>query len=1114
MAARLTSDFYSQDGDKYTVIIDDADWGGGTTDFNATELVLNYSGQSKEKFNPIIASDLNLSILIENSTLVTFQDDLIAAEESRFTVKVNKNDSIYWAGIIKTDSVYIEDRPQKYNLKIAAVDGIGRLKDLDYNNNGSEYTGKETFIDHIFNILDKIGLDGFWGASDTYFQHLTDWFETTQTNQAVTCPLDSARFDHKALIFVDKSGEKTYSSCYDVLRQICEAWGARFMLSDGAYRMNQINYYADTGTVIIRKYTKSKGYSTTGNLALSTWDKEVGESTEFAAGTKDLFKVTSGGFSFYPPLQKSEVWYKHFSTVNLIRYEDITNNVTVEDVDSNTSSARIAFQGKLIHSTDFTPTFYPHFLVFHLKIKIGSYYAYRDATVVNGNIVNDPNVLWTTGAASRYVFIVPSYMENEDLIYNIGFVTAPIAEDGDMDVQLSFVRATNDDFTTISQANYTLTWSINDPYLEVLQEGTIEDQSNVTKFHSINDTGGNTAVVKKETIFGDGPTGNAFGHIQVTTDDVNWGVADGWRKADTGSYVDFSQLLANELLYAQQTPVKKMESCQFRGSFEAHHKLIRSSENFLLIGGRHNLAEDVWDGEWFYLSVASSGITQHTPEPFYSIRHGVLSAPIPGFAAPSGGTPGLAYYEAEKQGDIYTTISNGTDIPITTTDTGIVDGDPVVSLDIPTFGGGDLYLEDDVVFLSNPNSGASQNFTAGSGHAEGDTTLTVNSSYANYDYSTGSNIVANPLYQQYDLSFGRRKFFQFDLQRYSVDLPSSATYVIWDNFFRPLGDDSTNDSFQFVDRVFIRQFHWIIAQNVSDSASVDYSVRVLRGGSTTVSSGTFDGTDTYKVTTVESGEELMQSDIYTFQIKRDDISGLDSSKGLKCIMECYNKRFQPDDFTTLDLWLKSDYGITTAGGVVSAWDDAGGENNDASQGTGANQPTHTVNVLNGYSGVSFDETSDYLDTGVTLDPNTNNFSVFVVVNAETINTVTAETILSQADGAGTGRELLKINTSKAITSQLGNVTLTGDTLTDDTNYILSLTWDGTTQSMRVNGATADTNTPTAEAANGAWRLGATKTPGEYFGGYLHEVIIYSEALPDRRRELVESYLSLKFNIAL
>jgi len=72
MATRLQNDFYSKDGDKYTVVIDDADWGGAVTDFNCTELAINYSGQSKEKYNPIITSDLALSVLIENSTLETF----------------------------------------------------------------------------------------------------------------------------------------------------------------------------------------------------------------------------------------------------------------------------------------------------------------------------------------------------------------------------------------------------------------------------------------------------------------------------------------------------------------------------------------------------------------------------------------------------------------------------------------------------------------------------------------------------------------------------------------------------------------------------------------------------------------------------------------------------------------------------------------------------------------------------------------------------------------------------------------------------------------------------------------------------------------------------------
>jgi len=62
-----------------------------------------------------------------------------------------------------------------------AKDGINRLKGINYNDDGTAYEGRVTFKEHLFNILDKIGLQDFWGATDDYLHSVVRWYEEDDT---------------------------------------------------------------------------------------------------------------------------------------------------------------------------------------------------------------------------------------------------------------------------------------------------------------------------------------------------------------------------------------------------------------------------------------------------------------------------------------------------------------------------------------------------------------------------------------------------------------------------------------------------------------------------------------------------------------------------------------------------------------------------------------------------------------------------------------------------------------------------------------------------------------------------------------------------------------------
>lgn len=78
------------------------------------------------------------------------------------------------------------------------------------------------------------------------------------------------------------------------------------------------------------------------------------------------------------------------------------------------------------------------------------------------------------------------------------------------------------------------------------------------------------------------------------------------------------------------------------------------------------------------------------------------------------------------------------------------------------------------------------------------------------------------------------------------------------------------------------------------------------------------------------------------------------------LLRC-NTAWKPTDVAGCKLWLKADAGITKDGSdYVSAWADQSGNGNDASQGTGTNQPLWVDTQLNGKPVIRFDGINDYL----------------------------------------------------------------------------------------------------------------------------------------------------------
>lgn len=492
MAIRYQSTIYSEKGRMVTIAIKDKNFSGVFGSFDVINLNVKYESdsiQGQERFTPIVGSSCDLSIIINSSDLVNLLTDIGLAIEGRFTLDLtayesdNTTISFRWYGYIVTDLIEFEDLPlaTTYEARISAIDGLGWLKTLDYKSAVGPYLGQDTVVQHILNCLNQLDFvqENLVANNLPVLHTVFNWHENTLTYSANNDFALKTAIQHRAFYHRDTKNNYIWQSCYDVLKKICQVFGARLIFSGSQYWLIQINEYVNTPT--FHRYFK---YSAYGIQSVGTFNLDFTISNiQTNLSGSDLMRLAGGRWTYYSALKNAVVRYNHNAKKNLmpgVIYNYITNNdpiiVRTDVLDSTIDIAKLSYTGILYQrSIWFTGGgFMPHIFVYAVKVasiidyiplmgfnvlqtwSLGSGWSILNGSLFGTTVTGITQWTGDPVVANKYYYItIKVELQSGTLRLRIGGVTKTITSSGDYEYKIYTINTDPFRLDSVSNPKFT-----------------------------------------------------------------------------------------------------------------------------------------------------------------------------------------------------------------------------------------------------------------------------------------------------------------------------------------------------------------------------------------------------------------------------------------------------------------------------------------------------------------------------------------------------------------------------------------------------------------------------------------------------------------------------------
>lgn len=713
----------------------DTEYVGDVQDFDCDSPgnIIRWSADGSDRWSPILTSELTFNFRMETSGHEAFIDDLTNSAEGRFSVRLSQSllDTQYWCGTVLPDIVSYQDR-DPYIFQVRATDGIGALRKIEYRPTATTfYSGKETFIEHLMKVLNRLPYLGEHFATDQLFlRTAVDWWEATMTNDNANDPLALSYVDHSAYYKIEKGDKKT-RSCYEVLEDICKAFGARIWQHDGCFWFEQISYRQ--GNFVTRRYDTDGDYL---GFTIHT------DRTTVLQGAGEISWESFIVYTYFPALLKAEVTFDTFERRNLLAGVDFTPTDNTFEVayfinkaEEGTALRFMMTLYSTLKNVSYTGGQYtPLYIRFRGYLRIGGYWWERFGYIQGGfyqiNYSPDVNGQWTADgpvidpSTPTFDIIVmyggappTGFTANQTLQFSIDLPELP-ENAVSLYLQLDEIEVLDYQGNPIpDQTDVTVTWAVPDAYLGTMSDGLPTEYADSEVYTVENDDSTNSEAAEVGVLIGSSTNLNTQGAIYVSGGETLGGF---WGSGTDTPDVQIGYLLAEALLAGQLRPIKRINGSLY-GPADVWPLVEWQSRNWLFQSGELDLEQNRISGDWYEVDYG----TTFSATPIKKKKKLIVD--------PDGNTTFPPYNNGDTTGNGPNTgpervMAPGGTILGTAAD-GLTDGEILagvktsISIARTTVSG--EYWQGETIYLVNPVTGTFESLLVGTTSSDGDTSLDV-----------------------------------------------------------------------------------------------------------------------------------------------------------------------------------------------------------------------------------------------------------------------------------------------------------------------------------------------------------------------------------------------------
>lgn len=294
----------------YLYLMEDLGSAPTLIEYQGIGLQLEYLPQSDDPFEPIFASQLNVSLDITDD--VENMPNLVTMNDKKYFVKLMLNDDIEWVGYALSDSVQVSFTTGRKEMSFNCVDGLGMLQDIPLpianTTDINLYNSLIYFLATALNQLTFPTTPNIRTACNYYSAGMTN-----RGSSASADPFFQSYLPYRT--FVDN--DYTFIDCFNTIRNIVQTFGCRIFQAGGKWWIVSINQFANTN-VSYSEYDYTGAYSSSGTFnTLSTIEGYTGNTSGLFFVDNSQVKVLRKGYNRVQVSKNVEMAKNYFSNGNL-----------------------------------------------------------------------------------------------------------------------------------------------------------------------------------------------------------------------------------------------------------------------------------------------------------------------------------------------------------------------------------------------------------------------------------------------------------------------------------------------------------------------------------------------------------------------------------------------------------------------------------------------------------------------------------------------------------------------------------------------------------------------------------------------------------------------------